>query len=681
MSWRWNIKPNDSSPTEGSAATPTTPLETLLAQADTLRDARRWPEAATAYQAVLNRAPQRAAIWVQLGHALKESANLAAAEGAYRQSLALAPDIADTHLQLGHVLKLQGHRPAAVTAYAAALKADRSCTPAITELLALGEAWEADQNSDLGLPLLANLLHTTTQLRATLARLEAQLPAAVSLAAVPPALFHTRYTLPPAPPAKPINWDVVILDGGEPLETIALLRSLGDPQPSAITVIGTDPATRATLDRYGFTAANVTSSGPLPPSDWHLIARSGSRLTRNARSWLDWAANETQAQGFYTDESDPAPVLKTAHDPEPDAPLFRHSVLAVRGTAHLPPDWLNAPDPLQALADHLTLAHLPRILAELTTAEPAAPRRTVTQPTPPPDSRIGVIIPTRNGGAVLREAIDALRATAVEPARLDIVIIDNGSDDPGTLAHLTDLQALGAIRVIKDPAAFNWSRLNNAGAAAIPSDLLLFMNDDVTLQGHGWDIILRQQLARPEIGAVGARLDYPDGGIQHAGIVFGPGGRTEHEGVAALNVSPDIAARWTTRRQVAAVTGAFLACRRTDFTAVKGFDTPYFPIWFNDIDFCLKLRRTGLTILYEPAIKATHHESRTLSTTPLRLDIWADSLKTMQQRWGDALTLDPGFNPQFARTGRPFELMMEPSFDAVRAHFIRSARPDPWRPD
>jgi O-antigen biosynthesis protein len=145
MNFRWrnaNQPPPSPQPAPAATTAATVPVDTLIARADAMRDGRRWPDAAAAYQAVLDRAPQRAPIWVQLGHARKESGDLPAAEAAYRRSLALAPD---THLQLGHVLKLQGRRPAAVAAYAAALKTDRSCTPALTELIALGEGCEAEQ--------------------------------------------------------------------------------------------------------------------------------------------------------------------------------------------------------------------------------------------------------------------------------------------------------------------------------------------------------------------------------------------------------------------------------------------------------------------------------------------------------------------------------------------------------
>lgn len=612
MSWAWR-QAGKVQETVVVASAPT-PLDSLLAQADSLRDSRRWAEAAAGYRAVLDRAPQRAPIWVQLGHALKEAADLPGAEAAYRQSLTLAPDTADTHLQLGHVLKLQNRRPAAIAAYAAAVKADRTCTPALTELIALGESWEAEQATNLGLPLLGNILDTAAQLRAALARLEQALPDAAALAAVPPALFQSRFILPPPPDTAPaIDWT------------------------------GAD-------------------------GDWILLLAPGAALLPGARAWLDWAAAQlpAEAQGFYTDES--GPVLKSVYDPEPDVRLYQHSLLAMRRRAPAPATLNDCPG----------LGHLARILVQRSAAPPPPVER-AARTYIYAHHKLAIIIPTRNGGESLRECIDGLRATAVEPAGTQILILDNGSDDEPTLSLLRNWQATGAATVIRDPAPFNWSRLNNTGAAATSAELLLFMNDDVTLTATGWDQILRGHVARPEIGAIGARLDYPDGALQHGGIVFGPGGRAEHEGVGVLNVLPDIAARWVTRRRVAAVTGAFLACRRDAYEAVGGFDAKHLPIWFNDIDFCLKLREAGLNILYEPGIRATHHESRTLSAQPHRQAIWDDSLSIMQQRWGEALRTDPGFNPQFARTGRPFELMMEPSPSLIRAHLLRSARPDPWR--
>jgi GT2 family glycosyltransferase/tetratricopeptide (TPR) repeat protein len=693
-------------------STTTDTSDALIGRADALRDAGRWAEAAEIYQSALERSPRRAAIWVQLGHARKEAGDMAGAEAAYRRSLDLAPNVADTYLQLGHVLKLQGQRPEAVSAYARALRVDRSLTPALTELIALGEAWAAEQVSGIGLHLLGGMLRAVDELRGSLDRLERALPQVASLNSFPPAdydLFRARYRLPPAPlenvPAP--RWAVLALDTDGMGDPVALARSLAaqDPAPASVTVASSRPGVEAELRQISFgglkdpirVIAPDTAFAP-PSCDWVLVIDARSILVAGAIGWLSWASSQVGASAIYADEDHlravdvdipvaERPVLKAAYDVEAAVQPYRHGMVALRGAvaARVLPGLTKSSDAIDDLVDAVagedTVAHLPRILstrlADLPGPSPRALRTTGAES----QARIGVIMPTRNGADLCRSGIDALRRTASEPLSLDIVVIDNGSDDAATLEFLAELEAGGTARVLRDAAEFNWSRLSNAGAAACAADLLLFVNDDVEVVSQGWDSLLRHHLDRPEIGAVGARLLYPDGGVQHGGMVFGPGGRVEHEGVAPVGVSADIIARWTTRRRVGAVTGAFLACRREDFTALGSFDAAHLPIWFNDVDFCLRLRRAGRLILYAPEIVATHYESRTLAAQPedaRRRAIWTESLAEMRRRWGRALETDPGFNPHFARTGRPFEAITEPPLDAVREHLVLSAQRNPW---
>jgi GT2 family glycosyltransferase len=685
----------------------------LLSQADALRDAGRWAEAAEAYQSVLERTPNRPAIWVQLGHMRKESGDLVGAEAAYRRSLDLAPNLADTYLQLGHVLKLRGQRPAAVTAYAHALRVDRFLTPALTELIALGEAWTAEQASESSQHMLVGMLRAVEDLRGSLHRLERMLPDVASLSSIPPAyydVFCARYRLPPSPRLEGprVRWAVLAVDpeGGDP---VALLRSLAqqDDAPIAVTVVSARPGVEADLRQIALAGlrcpvAVVSPDTPfvLPACDWLLAIDTRTVPVAGALGWLGWAAAQVAAAAIYADEDHvrpaepgagrPAlerPVLKAAYDPEAAVPPYRHGMIAVRASVVglVAPNLWGEADPIPALVEAIgeqgTIAHLPRVLSsrmtDLPPPRPAAARMTA----PPGTARIGLVIPTRNGADLCRTCIDAARHAAAEPSRLDFVIIDNGSDEPATLAFLADLEATGTARVLRDPAPFNWARLSNAGAAGCAADLLLFLNNDVEITTRGWDDILRRHLARPEVGAVGARLLYPDGTVQHGGMVLGPDGRAEHEGVAAVGVPDDIAARWMTRRRVGAVTGAFLACRREDFATLGGFDATHLPIWFNDVDFCLRLRQAGRLILYAPEIVATHYESRTLAAMPEdthRRALWSESLAELRRRWGPALATDPGFNPYFVRNGRPFEAMLEPSTLAIRAHLTLSAQRNPW---
>ncbi len=208
-----------------------------------------------------------------------------------------------------------------------------------------------------------------------------------------------------------------------------------------------------------------------------------------------------------------------------------------------------------------------------------------------PENALNIVIPTRDRVELLQTCIASLRATADIPNAFTVTVIDNGSREPATLEYFNRVRRERSVHILARDEPFNWARLNNGAVSESTEPLLVFCNNDIEMISAGWDTILRRHLARPEVGAVGARLLYPDRTVQHAGIVLGTGvGGTEHEGRGALasDMGPDN--RWHTRRTVAAVTGAFLACRRSEFESAGGFDADTFGIWFNDVDFCLKLR-------------------------------------------------------------------------------------------
>lgn len=231
-----------------------------------------------------------------------------------------------------------------------------------------------------------------------------------------------------------------------------------------------------------------------------------------------------------------------------------------------------------------------------------------------PGGRVRVIIPTHNGVELLRACITSLRSTA--PIHdLDIVIIDHDSDDPALSAYLRELGDIVTIRQYSGP--FNYSRMNNLAVADQPAggEFLLFMNNDVAAIEPGWLERLRALAALPEVGAVGATLLYPDGRIQHAGVIVGPGGYAEHafkftpyNSAGARN--PGYNCSLTATRDWSAVTGACLMMRRDVFDMVRGFDESL-PVGFNDTDLCLRLKERGLAVLNDGLSVLTHHESAT----------------------------------------------------------------------
>ncbi|WP_165644622.1 glycosyltransferase family 2 protein [Oharaeibacter diazotrophicus] len=297
-------------------------------------------------------------------------------------------------------------------------------------------------------------------------------------------------------------------------------------------------------------------------------------------------------------------------------------------------------------------------------------------------ARIAVIVPSRDNPGDLGTFVASLRATAAAADALDLVVVDNGGVLTETRALLDDLARSG-VRVIAAPEPFNWSHLNNRAAATTDAPLLVFANDDMRMLTTGWDDVLRGLLARPEIGAVGVRMVYPDGTVQHAGFLAGwRGDGMIHDGVHEAGDAAGPDGRYLATRAVAAVTGAFLALRRADFEAVGGFDAVALPIAWSDVDLCFALRARGLAVVETPSIRLVHHESKSRGhehESPERMARNAAERAVMAARWPEALARDPFANPWWVMDLMPFRLVRPPSAAVLAAHLARSASAAPWR--
>jgi GT2 family glycosyltransferase len=336
------------------------------------------------------------------------------------------------------------------------------------------------------------------------------------------------------------------------------------------------------------------------------------------------------------------------------------------------------------------VAHVPRILASVLdegVERLAASDATViaSGTSDARRSRIAIIVPTRDHAAMLAEAIDSLIATAAIPDRIRVVIVDNRSREAATQALLAARALRSDHAVVTMDEPFNWSRANMLGIAdprVADCDLLVFANNDVVMLTQGWDVELDRLLADPPCGIVGARLLYPDMTVQHAGIVLGTGeGLPLHAGRHAAFDDPGPGARYVTQHDAAAVTGAFLAMRREVLAEIGGFDCARLPIAYNDIDVCLRARAAGYRVRYCPQIELLHHESKTRGRTRTADEAaWDDAeLADIHATWGDALTIDPSINPQWALGGAAFDGLREPGMSEILAFIDRSAVPDPWR--
>ncbi|AMK18960.1 glycosyltransferase [Sphingobium sp. MI1205] len=266
---------------------------------------------------------------------------------------------------------------------------------------------------------------------------------------------------------------------------------------------------------------------------------------------------------------------------------------------------------------------------------------------------VRVIIPTRDCADLLEPMVESLIAHADKTDLLRLTIVDNRSQEEATARLLSRLGRKDGIDIVSFDRPFNWSEINNAVAEGTSEELLVFANNDVAMLTPRWDRHLRAQLGRSDVGIVGSRLLYPDGSVQHAGMLMGlADGSPRHE---TGKDADDITSRLDRVRAVPAVTGAFMGVRREVFQRLGGFDAGQFAIAYNDVDLCLAARAVGLKVLYDPGIELIHYESRTRGFNDNRLKIAWDQgeLRSLYEKWGEALLRNPHVSPWWTPTA-PF---------------------------
>ena len=181
-------------------------------------------------------------------------------------------------------------------------------------------------------------------------------------------------------------------------------------------------------------------------------------------------------------------------------------------------------------------------------------------------------------------------------------------------------------------------------AAHAADELVLFLNNDIEATRRGWLDAMAAQARRPDVAAVGARLLYPGGRLQHAGVVLGMGGAAGHVLAGLAPGEPGYGRMAVSTREVSAVTGACLLTRRSVFEELGGFDEGL-GVDLNDVDYCLRAWSAGYRVLYEPAAELVHHESPTGEPSGSLVDI-----KRFVDRWESAICRgDPFLNPNLTR--------------------------------
>jgi glycosyltransferase involved in cell wall biosynthesis len=338
---------------------------------------------------------------------------------------------------------------------------------------------------------------------------------------------------------------------------------------------------------------------------------------------------------------------------------------AIRGSAAFS---LHSKREAVAAGRRAVIDHLRRVGSQAT-VEPAPESPThhrVRHPLPDVPPLASIVICTRDHESLLRTAIASIRSKTTY-GNYEIVVCDNGSIDAGNRAYLAEIAATPGITVFRDDSPFNYSRLNNAAVAKSRGELVCLLNDDIEVLSPDWLDELASFAIQPDVGAVGARLWYPDGTLQHGGVIVGIGGVAGHAHPRLPKGHPGYFGRAVLQQELSAVTAACLVVRREVFDEVGGLDEQI-AIAFNDVDFCLRLRAAGYRNIWTPFAELIHHESasRGYEDSPEKAARFQREVRFMQDRWGDVLHGDPHYNPNLSMLSGDFSFNLSRSKSVTR---------------
>lgn len=277
-----------------------------------------------------------------------------------------------------------------------------------------------------------------------------------------------------------------------------------------------------------------------------------------------------------------------------------------------------------------------------------------------PEPLVSLLVPTRDHVDLVKQCVDSI-LDKTDYDNLEIIIIDNGSTDPATLAYFRSLAGHPKVRVERYDQPFNFSALNNFGARHARGEVLGLINNDIEVISPHWLREMAGHAMRPGVGAVGAMLYYPNDTIQHAGVVLGIGGVAGHSYVGYWKGYPGNKHRAGLAQNISAVTGACMLVRASVYAEVGGLDEALV-VAFNDIDFCLRVREAGYRNVWTPFAELYHHESATrgYEDTPEKVRRFKGEERFMQERWGRLLQEDPYYSPNFSIDLAPFSLSFPP---------------------
>lgn len=279
----------------------------------------------------------------------------------------------------------------------------------------------------------------------------------------------------------------------------------------------------------------------------------------------------------------------------------------------------------------------------------------VTWPIVQPAPKVAIIIPTKDKVDLLRVAVNSiLGKTAYQ--NYEIVIVNNESVEPATIAYFEEVIKEPKVRLIEYNKPYSFAALNNWAVTQTDAPLLAFVNNDIEVIEPNWLGEMVGHALRPEVGSVGAKLLYPNGTIQHSGVVVGIGGLAGHPHVGEPGSAFGYFGRAACAQRYSAVTAACMLMRREVFIEVSGFDEVNFAVAFNDVDLGLRLGKAGYANVWTPGALLYHHESASLGlpTNDNRRRQFLQECDNFRRIWADVIRNDPFYNANLTVSGGDF---------------------------
>ncbi len=289
---------------------------------------------------------------------------------------------------------------------------------------------------------------------------------------------------------------------------------------------------------------------------------------------------------------------------------------------------------------------------------------------------VSIIIPTKDQLPLLSRCLDTLLADTRYPA-FEVIVVDNDSETPEAREYLTALEAgrNPRVRVLRHPGAFNFSAMNNRAAEQAQGELLLLLNNDTEVIDPDWLGTMVRHALRDDVGVVGPALFFPDGRIQHAGVVLGMNGPADHPFAGEPGDAPGYLDRARLQQDYTAVTGACLLTDAVLYRQLGGLDETRFAVSYNDIDYCLRVREAGKRVVWTPLARLIHVSSASqLSGTEQlatgeKMTRFGKEREAMYQRWRTLIANDPAYNRNLSLKDTDCRPETEPllCFDPVAA--------------